>query len=224
MVQEGLRCTPQSQLVPVAAARILRETTASRIQLQSAELHNPCSSRVSARYQAFYASHCLPPSSLPKHNVLPQRQFVQAKALPSSVAHLVVVSAVPVAYPEVSHMEKFMSSLENKNNLLVKTGTHSCACIRCQCCLGSFQDSLSKVLHMCLVSAGLHATYRLRGVCLNIPDGNIPSCDSMTAAGVMSKLMNQFGEPELLDGAPCLQQSSLPSCPWRVEHAICSSE
>ena len=46
----------------------------------------------------------------------------RVRALPASVEHLVLISAVPVAYPEVTHMEKFMTSLENKNNLLVKTG------------------------------------------------------------------------------------------------------
>jgi hypothetical protein len=48
--------------------------------------------------------------------------WLQVRALPKSVEHLILVSAVPVAYPEVSHLEKFMSSIEDKNNWLVKTG------------------------------------------------------------------------------------------------------
>jgi hypothetical protein len=58
---------------------------------------------------------------------------MQVRTLPATVEHLILVSAVPVAYPEVTHMEKFMTSLEDKNSWLVKTGApsrhwHAAAC------------------------------------------------------------------------------------------------
>lgn len=49
---------------------------------------------------------------------------MQIDALPPSVEHLVLVSAVPVAYPEVTAMEQFMKGLQDKSSLLVKTGAH----------------------------------------------------------------------------------------------------
>jgi hypothetical protein len=38
------------------------------------------------------------------------------------VEHLILVSAVPVIYPEVTALENFMGGLQDKNSIAVKTG------------------------------------------------------------------------------------------------------
>lgn len=44
------------------------------------------------------------------------------RQLPQTVKHMMVISAVPVAYPEVTPLENFFTSIENKNNWMVKSG------------------------------------------------------------------------------------------------------
>lgn len=46
-------------------------------------------------------------------------------ALPDSVQHLIVVSAVPIAYPEITVLERFMMSLEHKRAWFQKTGLYN---------------------------------------------------------------------------------------------------
>jgi hypothetical protein len=48
--------------------------------------------------------------------------LLQMRQLPQTVKHVMVISAVPVAYPEVTLLENFMTSIENKNNWMVKSG------------------------------------------------------------------------------------------------------
>ena len=108
---------------------------------------------------------------------------MQVKALPPSVKHVMLVSAVPIAYPEVSLADGFMTSIENKNNWLVKTGVllgsvpaHSC-------------DRLWPVLSA-------------RTACARCSLPRHSACaegGGRASAGIYNSLMNEFGEPELLD-------------------------
>jgi hypothetical protein len=58
---------------------------------------------------------------------------VQVNALPQSVEHLLLVSAVPVVYPEVTAMEDFMKGIQNKNSIAVKTGMRAVLSSRAVC-------------------------------------------------------------------------------------------